>query len=284
MMGRMPSSYGRGAAIAAFALPLMLSVCAHAADTSAFGVNDPFAAAIQLWSAALSSIDSLAHQLASVLELYQPPAPEDSQQSFALNNPPSNTPDEPARAQEGSAQMPQSTSPSSSTSSPTYVDQKYNFKIGVPYSSTKISASQYNDLYVTYLPDGVFIIGYSLSNTSSRGEFDVEISTSTSDVANCLDVSPDIGFVAEEIRTDDLGGLGTTSINGTQFFHFGASMSGVGQYANESWLKALKNGRCYALISTIFYGRLDTKPPWPPPGSAVWGRPAAGALALIRRS
>src|SRR5690242_10772824 len=26
------------------------------------------------------------------------------------------------------------------------------------------------------------------------------------------------------------------------------------------------------------------KPPWPPTGSAVCGRPAAGALALIRRS
>jgi NADPH:quinone reductase-like Zn-dependent oxidoreductase len=26
------------------------------------------------------------------------------------------------------------------------------------------------------------------------------------------------------------------------------------------------------------------KPPWPPAGSAVWGRPAARALALIHRS
>jgi hypothetical protein len=32
-----------------------------------------------------------------------------------------------------------------------------------------------------------------------------------------------------------------------------------------------------------FFGP-SPKPPWPPAGSAVWGRPAAGALALIRRS
>jgi hypothetical protein len=42
---------------------------------------------------------------------------------------------------------------------------------------------------------------------------------------------------------------------------------------NEDLLQSLTTG----------YGP-SRKPPWPPVGSGVWGRPAAGALAPIRRS
>ena len=93
MMGRMSSPYGRSAAVAVFVFVLTFSPYAHAADTSAFGINDPFADAIQLWSALFSSIDSLAHQIASALQLHQtltfsrtanPHAPKNLQQPVAL--------------------------------------------------------------------------------------------------------------------------------------------------------------------------------------------------------
>jgi hypothetical protein len=91
MMGRMPPSYGRSVAIAVFVFALTFSPYAHAADTSAFGINDPFADAIQLWSAVLSSIDSLANQIASALQLHQtltftakPHAAKNLQQPVAL--------------------------------------------------------------------------------------------------------------------------------------------------------------------------------------------------------
>jgi IPT/TIG domain len=71
MMGRMPSSYGRSIATAVFVLVLTISPYAHAANTTAFGINDPFTDAIQLWSAVLSSFDSLAHQFAAVPQLHQ---------------------------------------------------------------------------------------------------------------------------------------------------------------------------------------------------------------------
>jgi hypothetical protein len=73
MMGRMPPSRGRYFAVAVFVFALTLSPHAHAADASAFGINDPFTDAIHLWSAALSSLDSLAHQLASALQLHRTP-------------------------------------------------------------------------------------------------------------------------------------------------------------------------------------------------------------------
>jgi len=50
---------------------LTFSPYAHAAETSAFGINDPFTDAIQLWSAVVSSIDALAHQFASAFESQQ---------------------------------------------------------------------------------------------------------------------------------------------------------------------------------------------------------------------
>jgi hypothetical protein len=91
MMGCMPPSRGRYLAVAVFVFVLTFSPYAHAADTSAFGINDPFTDAIQLWSAVFSSIDSLAHQLASALQLHQtltftakPRAPEMLQQPSAL--------------------------------------------------------------------------------------------------------------------------------------------------------------------------------------------------------
>ena len=68
MMKRMPSSYGRGLAVAVFVFVLTVSPYAHAADTSAFGINDPFIDAIQLWATILTSIDALSHQLAAALQ------------------------------------------------------------------------------------------------------------------------------------------------------------------------------------------------------------------------
>jgi hypothetical protein len=70
---------------------LTFSPYAHAADANAFGINDPFTDALQLWSAALSSIELFAHQLASALQLHQtltftakPHAPKTPQQPAAL--------------------------------------------------------------------------------------------------------------------------------------------------------------------------------------------------------
>jgi hypothetical protein len=87
-MERMPPSRGRYIAVAVFVLVLTFSPYAHA-DTSASGINDPITEAVQLWTAMLSSIDSLAHQLASALQLHQtltatPHAPNNPQQPAAL--------------------------------------------------------------------------------------------------------------------------------------------------------------------------------------------------------
>jgi hypothetical protein len=93
MIGQMLSSYRRGVAIAVFVFVLTVSPYAHAAETTALGINDPFADALQLWSAVLSSIDSLANQIASALQLHQaltfnttpkPHAPKNLQQPAAL--------------------------------------------------------------------------------------------------------------------------------------------------------------------------------------------------------
>jgi hypothetical protein len=93
MMGRMPSSYGRSVAVVVFVFVLTYSTYAHAAETSAFSINDPFTDAIQLWSAVFSSIDSFARQFAAALQLHQtltfsrtvkPHAPETLQQPAAL--------------------------------------------------------------------------------------------------------------------------------------------------------------------------------------------------------
>jgi hypothetical protein len=69
-MERMPSSYGYSVAAVVFVFVLTFSPYAHAETTGA-GLNDPFTDAVQLWSAALSSFDSLVHQIASALELHQ---------------------------------------------------------------------------------------------------------------------------------------------------------------------------------------------------------------------
>jgi hypothetical protein len=87
MMGRMPPARGRYIAVAV--LVLTVSPYAHAADTSAFGRNDPFVDALQLWTTVFTSIDSLAHQLSSALQLHQastakPHAPKTLQQPAAL--------------------------------------------------------------------------------------------------------------------------------------------------------------------------------------------------------
>jgi hypothetical protein len=89
MMGRMPPSRGRYIAVAVFVFVLTISSYAHAAETSARTINDPFTDAIRLWSAVIASIESLAHELASALQLHQalpstPHAPSNLQQPAAL--------------------------------------------------------------------------------------------------------------------------------------------------------------------------------------------------------
>jgi hypothetical protein len=64
----MPSSYGRGVAAVVFVLALTFSPYAHAADTTAVGINDPFTDTLQLWSALLNVIDSVAYQLGAGLQ------------------------------------------------------------------------------------------------------------------------------------------------------------------------------------------------------------------------
>jgi hypothetical protein len=64
----MPSSYGRSVAVATFVFVLTFSPYAHAAENGAVTFDDPFTDAIQLWSAVLSSIETLSHQFASVLQ------------------------------------------------------------------------------------------------------------------------------------------------------------------------------------------------------------------------
>jgi hypothetical protein len=68
MIGRMPSPYGRAIAVAFFVLALTFSPYAHAAETAAPTINDPFTDVIQLWTTVLTSIESLAQQLAAVLQ------------------------------------------------------------------------------------------------------------------------------------------------------------------------------------------------------------------------
>src|SRR6202049_5192620 len=79
MIGGMPSPYGRAIAVAFFVFALTFSPYAHAAETNALTINDPFTDVIQLWSTVLTSIESFAQQLAAALQ---------SQPSLTANNPP----------------------------------------------------------------------------------------------------------------------------------------------------------------------------------------------------
>jgi hypothetical protein len=70
MIGRMPSPYGHAIAVAVFLFVLTLFPVAHAAEMTGVAINDPITDVVQLWSTVLTSIESLAQQLAAVL---QPP-------------------------------------------------------------------------------------------------------------------------------------------------------------------------------------------------------------------
>ena len=61
----MPSSYGSTVAAAVFIFALTFSTSAHAAETAATTIHDPVTDTIQLWSGVLTSIESLADQLAA---------------------------------------------------------------------------------------------------------------------------------------------------------------------------------------------------------------------------
>jgi hypothetical protein len=65
MMRLMPSSYVRSVVASVFVFVLTFSPYAHAAETAALAVNDPFTDTIQLWSTILNSIDAFAHQVAT---------------------------------------------------------------------------------------------------------------------------------------------------------------------------------------------------------------------------
>ena len=130
----MHSSHGRTFAIAVFVFVLTLSPYAHAAETAALTVNDPFTDAIQFWSAVLNSADSFAHQIATGLASPQTFTTENPQQPHAPQAPmPSSlaavatlatesdseiaTPSTGAADTSVAAQPPQSRSPPSNTSS-----------------------------------------------------------------------------------------------------------------------------------------------------------------------
>ena len=62
--------YGRSVVAVVFLFALTVSPYAHAAETSPVAINNPFTDALELWSAVFQSIESMAQQVASVL---QPP-------------------------------------------------------------------------------------------------------------------------------------------------------------------------------------------------------------------
>ena len=62
----MPSSYGRAVAAAVFVFALTVSPYAHA-DTSVTPIGDPYTDTLQLWSNIISTVEALAHDLATSL-------------------------------------------------------------------------------------------------------------------------------------------------------------------------------------------------------------------------
>jgi hypothetical protein len=90
----MPSSSGRGIATVLFLVALAVAPYAHAAETTAFGITNPLTGTLEFWSAILTSIESIAHELATTLIPNQP---------AALTNPPA--PQQPPLASAASAAL-----------------------------------------------------------------------------------------------------------------------------------------------------------------------------------
>jgi hypothetical protein len=87
MIGRMLSPYGRGVAVAVFLCVIALSPYAQAAETNALAINDPITDMVQLWSAVVSSMESLAQLLAAVLQPYTTLTANNSHKPYVPNNP-----------------------------------------------------------------------------------------------------------------------------------------------------------------------------------------------------
>jgi hypothetical protein len=98
--------FRRSVVTAASVFVLAVAPYAHAAETSAFGVNDPLSGTLEFWSAILTSIESIAHELATTLIPNQP---------AALTNPPA--PQQPPLASAASASLASEPLSQSATSS-----------------------------------------------------------------------------------------------------------------------------------------------------------------------
>ena len=82
----MPSSHGRAIATVVFAFALTLSPYAHA-DTSVVPIGDPYTDTLQLWSNIISTVESLAHDLATSLIAIQPHAANSNDQNPQRQHP-----------------------------------------------------------------------------------------------------------------------------------------------------------------------------------------------------
>jgi hypothetical protein len=147
----MPALRDRYFAVVVFVFVLTVSPYAYAADASAFGINDPFTDAIQLWSAALSSIESLAHQVASALQVHQaltftarPHAPETPQPPAALAASAALATESPplsATTSEGASGSP--TAPSGATSDQTTSLPFVKEAVSAPLASNQTTQSRF---------------------------------------------------------------------------------------------------------------------------------------------
>jgi hypothetical protein len=158
-MGHMPPSRGRYIAVGLFVFVLTFSPYAHAADTTAFGINDPFADAIQLWSAVFSSLDTFAHQIASALQLHQtltftakPHAPKNLQQpatlaasaALATESPPETaTTSGSASDASSTPQQPQTTGPPGALSDQTTHSPFVKSAVSAPLASNRTTQSSF---------------------------------------------------------------------------------------------------------------------------------------------
>jgi len=104
----MPRSHGRALAAAVFLFALACSPYAHAAQTAAVPINDPFTDTLELWSDIATTLSSLAHDFASLF---------DGQQFVATNGPSNHLATSPALA--AAAATSQSAQVSLATSSAT---------------------------------------------------------------------------------------------------------------------------------------------------------------------
>jgi hypothetical protein len=149
----MPSPYGRAVAAAFFVFALAVSPYAHA-DTSVVPIGDPYTDTLQLWSNIITTVEALAHDLATSLISNQSQAassngehpqrrlPSDIAQSAAAAlATPSNPDNAPTSASQShttitSQQPPASNSPTEATSDQTTDSQNVKSAISAPTNAT----------------------------------------------------------------------------------------------------------------------------------------------------